>query len=453
MKVYLDIVANHTADVIKYRECAPDLPCPYRSEADYPYSRRGGVDGPAINSGFAGADAPHQTTDNFSRLVSPDWAYTPYAPRAEAHLKKPEWLNDPIYYHNRGDSIFRGESSENGDFAGLDDLFTENPRVVQGFIDIYGRWIDDFGIDGFRIDTARHVDPEFWQAFVPAMLERARLRGVPHFHIFGEVADPDPATLARFTRVDRYPADLDFAFQAAAVEVIAKGGATERLAKLYAVDPLYAGGEAGALAQPLFLGNHDMGRFAHFVREANPKASDEEVLQRVILGHALMFFTRGQPVVYAGDEQGFAGLGGDQDARESLFASRVPQYAHERLLGSASTPAVANFNPHHPIYRALAGMAALRKADPALRRGLQTVRAYGDGPGLFAVSRQMAGAAGETLVAFNTSTQPIEAQIKVDFASAHWTAERGPCRSEASAPGSYQVRVAALDYVICRGQP
>ena len=30
-----------------------------------------------------------------------------------------------------------------GDFVGLDDLFTENPRVVQGMIDIYGDWIDD----------------------------------------------------------------------------------------------------------------------------------------------------------------------------------------------------------------------------------------------------------------------------------------------------------------------
>ncbi len=32
---------------------------------------------------------------------------------------------------------------------------TEHPRVVQGFIDIYGAWIDEFGVDGFRIDTAK----------------------------------------------------------------------------------------------------------------------------------------------------------------------------------------------------------------------------------------------------------------------------------------------------------
>ncbi len=58
-----------------------------------------------------------------------------------------------------------------GDFVGLDDLMTENPRVVQGFIDIYGQWIEEFGVDGFRIDTARHVNPEFWQVLAPAIRE------------------------------------------------------------------------------------------------------------------------------------------------------------------------------------------------------------------------------------------------------------------------------------------
>ena len=85
-----------------------------------------------------------------------------------------------------------------GDFFGLDDVFTEHPRVVQGMIDIYGAWIDKYHVDGFRIDTAQHVNAEFWQHFVPAMLARARKNGIPNFHIFGEVAtgDMDPAHTA-----------------------------------------------------------------------------------------------------------------------------------------------------------------------------------------------------------------------------------------------------------------
>src|SRR5262249_14515911 len=47
MKLYLDIITNHTADVIQYRECV-GKPCPYRSRAEYPYSRRGGADGGEI---------------------------------------------------------------------------------------------------------------------------------------------------------------------------------------------------------------------------------------------------------------------------------------------------------------------------------------------------------------------------------------------------------------------
>lgn len=54
MKVYMDIIINHTADVIQYRECVGQRECPYRSRADCPYQRRGGVTGKPINPGFVG---------------------------------------------------------------------------------------------------------------------------------------------------------------------------------------------------------------------------------------------------------------------------------------------------------------------------------------------------------------------------------------------------------------
>jgi glycosidase len=220
--------------------------CDYRSKADYPFVRKGGVAGPAINDGFLGDQAGRQTAENFARLTRPDFAYEPYVPKVEVSVKNPAWLNDPIWYHNRGNSRFAGESSTYGDFAGLDDLATENPRVVQGFIDIYGQWIDDFGIDGYRIDTARHVNPEFWQAFVPAMLARAKARGVPNFHIFGEVYETEPGMLAKFTRVDGYPAVLDFAFQAAVTDVVNGKVGADVLAHLFSQDALYEAGLGGA---------------------------------------------------------------------------------------------------------------------------------------------------------------------------------------------------------------
>ncbi|HEX8660341.1 MAG TPA: alpha-amylase family glycosyl hydrolase, partial [Brevundimonas sp.] len=81
MKVYLDIVINHTADVIRYREC-PQNDCGYRWKGDYPYQRRGGLQGEPINPGFTGAPG-----GDFSTLVSPDYAYTPYVPAGEETTK------------------------------------------------------------------------------------------------------------------------------------------------------------------------------------------------------------------------------------------------------------------------------------------------------------------------------------------------------------------------------
>ena len=136
MKVYMDIIANHTADVIQYRECGGKIDCMYRSRADYPYQRRGGVNGAAINPGFDGEQV--QTPENFARLTDPNYAYTPFVPPAERNVKVPAWLNDPLLYHNRGNTTFADESSTTGDFVGLDDLMTGNHKVVQGMIDIFG---------------------------------------------------------------------------------------------------------------------------------------------------------------------------------------------------------------------------------------------------------------------------------------------------------------------------
>jgi glycosidase len=453
MKLYLDIVVNHTADVIAYREC-PARTCPYRSKADYPYQRRGGLRGEPINSGFMGDDAEHQTAGNFAHLTRPDYAYTPYVPHGEEHVKVPEWLNDPIYYHNRGNSTFSGESSTFGDFSGLDDLFTENPRVVQGFIDIYGAWIDEYGIDGFRIDTAKHVNPEFWQAFVPAMLARARARGIPNFHIFGEVstAAAEAAPLAVHTRVDRLPAVLDFAFAAALRATVAGSGGTEVLTRLFEQDGLYQGGAAAARQLPTFISNHDEGRFAYFVRSARPGIAADEVLRRVLLAHAMLFTLRGAPVVYYGDEQGFAGRGGDQAARQDMFASRVASYNSEPLLGTADTTAHSSFNREHPLYRAIARLARLRQGQAALRDGAQLVRADAAAPGLFAVSRLDPHGGHELLIAFNTSTAAVSASVTVNATSARFSSLVGSCEPTASAPGSYQVRVPPLDYIVCASE-
>ena len=453
MKVYMDIIANHTADVIQYRGC-PVQGCAYRDIADYPFQRRGGVAGAPINPGFVGDTV--RTAENFARLTDPSFSYEPYVPAGEKAVKKPAWLNDPIFYHNRGNFALDAESARYGDFSGLDDLATENPRVVAGMIAVYGGWIDRTGIDGFRIDTAKHVNPEFWQSFVPEMLARAKARGIPNFHIFGEVYSDalDPGYLAQFTRRDGLPAVLDFGFQVAARDIVTGRTGTDAFRTLMDGDILYAGGSEAARRLPTFLGNHDMGRIGRMLDEALPTMSEEERLARAALAHVLLMTARGVPVIYSGDEQGFTGDGGDQAAREDLFPSRVDSYNDNRLIGSRATTAEANFDPRHPLYRLIAALAKVRARFPALRRGATVVRAAEHVPGLLAFSRMEAGRP-EVLVLLNSAAKPIVRNVGVDVADGHWSGvwARDGCPVEAVAPGTVRVTLPPLGYAICAFSP
>ncbi|WCP15899.1 Alpha-amylase [Sphingobium sp. AntQ-1] len=452
MKVYMDIIANHTADVIQYRE-SPTSAASYRSKGAYPWSRRGGAAGQPINAGFAGDR--DSSAANWAKLTDPAFAYTPIVPKSEETVKVPAWLNDPIYYHNRGDTDWKGESSQYGDFVGLDDLATEDPRVVEGFIAIYKDWIDRFGIDGYRIDTARHVNAAFWRAFIPAIRAHAAAKGIPNFHVFGEVATDayDPALLASWTRNAGFPAVLDFAFMRAAVDAASGKSGTDMLARLGDDDALYEGGKAAALQLPTFLGNHDAGRFAWFLRQAKPGISAEEELARALLGHAMLLTLRGVPTLYYGDEQGFAGTGNDQQARHDMFASQVAEYNAERLVGTHATTATDNFRTDQPLYRAIATLAKIRSATPALSRGATILRASSDKPGLFAVSRIDPDTGREVLVAFNTAATPYAGPVAVDPASGGFTSLIGACPVTPQAPGSLALALPAFGYAVCAAKP
>lgn len=449
MKVYMDILVNHTADVIQYRDPGDYA---YRSKADYPYSRRGGVNGAPINPGFNGDSDPRP--ENWAKLTDPSWAYTPYVPKEEANVKVPAWLNDPIYYHNRGNSNWVGEGSLYGDFVGLDDVATEHPRVVAGMIEIYASWIERFGIDGFRIDTAKHVNPEFWRAFVPAIRKVAKDKGIPNFHIFGEVAtgDFDPALTARWTRVAGLPSNLDMAFAAAAQQVVSGKAGTSLLARLFEDDALYEGGETAALNLPTFLGNHDFGRFSMFVKQANPAISQDELLARVMLGNAMLMTLRGVPVVYYGDEQGFVSDGNDQLAREDMFPSKVAVYNDNDLIGTDATTAQSNFDRNHPLYRQIATLAEIRKTTPALYAGATISRVFADKPGLFAASRIDPQSGQEVVVAFNTSSQPVTQRIAIEPRSLTFKPLTGQCALTADAPGSLTITLPAFGYAVCAAQ-
>ena len=449
MKVYMDIITNHTADVIRYAD-GDATNYEYRSKGDFPYSTRGGPDGERINEGFMGDG--DSSASNFAKLTDPNYAYVPFVPEAEKDVKVPSWLNDPIYYHNRGNSSFTGEDSRFGDFSGLDDLFTEHPRVRAGMIEIFSDWVRETGVDGFRIDTARHVDPGFWQEFVPALESVAHENGIPNFHMFGEVYKdvPENGYIAEYTRRDKLPAVLDFAFQAAMREVLGRDKGTVVLAHMFDGDVLYEGGEETARNLPTFLGNHDMGRFSTLIKWDKPEIGQEELLDRVMLGHAMMLSLRGSPVIYYGDEQGFVGDGNDQLAREDMFPSRTAVYNDNDLIGTDATTAQSNFDRTHPLYRLIAEFSAIRRAHPAFTRGRQVIRHYEQEPGIFAVSRFDPEDGSEYLAVFNTTETPRGANVTLGYDARSFDTLAGNCPTTVTAPGSAAFALQAFGWAVCR---
>jgi hypothetical protein len=295
--------------------------------------------------------------------------------------------------------------------AGLDDLFTENPRVVNGMIDIYETWIRDFGIDGFRIDTMKHVNDEFWQTFGPDVLAYARAHGKKQFFMFGEVFDTTKSFTSHFPTHDRVQAVLDFPFQQAAQNFAANSHPTDELRDFFAGDDWYTDADSNAYQLPTFLGNHDMGRIGRFVGQGNPGAGDAELLARDRLAHELMYLSRGNPVVYYGDEQGFTGDGGDQDARQDMFPSQVASYNDDDLIGTDATTAVSNFDQSHPLYRAIGDLARLTQRHPALRDGAQINRWSSSAAGIYAFSRVDRRQRREYLVAVNNSETAQSASV------------------------------------------
>jgi len=439
MKVYFDIITNHTADVIGYEEGARR---PYVGKDVEPYRTA---------SGDVFDDRDYAGSGDFPALdPATSFPYTPVLDPAEQDLKVPAWLNDVTLYHNRGDTTFVGENALYGDFFGLDDLFTEHPRVVRGMIDIYKTWIRDFRIDGFRIDTMKHVDDEFWQQFGPEVLDYARSIGKREFFMFGEVFDTTKSFTSHFTTANGMQAVLDFPFQDAARNFASRGQPASNLQAFFEGDDWYTDADSNVYQLPTFLGNHDMGRIGYFVVSDNPGAGDAEWVARDRLAHELMYFSRGNPVIYYGDEQGFTGSGGDQVARQTLFASQVPDYLDDDLLGTERTHAVDNFEPGHPLYQAIAELARVTDRHPTLRDGAQQHRYASDG--VYAFSRIDQKRQREYVVALNNSEAAATAAIPTYVADRNFLRVYGDgtWRIRTTADRLLQVEIPPLSAVVYR---
>ncbi|MEV7198716.1 pullulanase-type alpha-1,6-glucosidase [Streptomyces griseoluteus] len=414
MKVFFDVITNHTADLVDYREKSYD----YLSKGAFPYLTKDGR--PFDDADYA---------DGRRKFPAVDASSFPRTPVVRSRSKVPAWLNDPAMYHNRGDSTFAGESAEYGDFSGLDDLWTERPEVVGGMEKIYQRWVRDFAVDGFRIDTVKHVDMDFWTQWATALDKYAAGRGRKNFFMFGEVYSADTSVTSPYVTRGRLDATLDFPFQDAARAYASQGGSAKKLAGVFGDDYKYTTDKANAYEQVTFLGNHDMGRIGSFLKQDDPKASDAEILRKDRLANQLMFLSRGNPVVYYGDEQGFTGSGGDKDARQTMFASKVADYLDDDEIGTSRTHASDAYDTKAPLYRDIAALAALRKANPALTDGVQTERYAADGAGVYAFTRTDARTGAEYVVALNNAGEARRATFTTGSAGMAYRGIYGTART------------------------
>ena len=276
----------------------------------------------------------------------------------------------------------------------LDDLNTENPAVRDALRDSYAYWIREVGVDGYRIDTVKFIDHDFWRDFIhgadpatPGVEAAAAATGRDDFLTFGEVYEVSApfddagekkcASYLGTTNAPELAAVLGFPLYEELKRVIGGGDPTSQLRYRLerAVDP---GLFPEPHRTPLFIDNHDVQRF---LAAAPPAAFRQALLT--------LFTLPGIPVVYQGTEQGFT------ETRASLFA------------GGWGSGGVDHFDTASAEFTSLASLIATRRVHPTLTRGdLTVLRDAPFGPGVLAFRRQLAGAP-TALVLLNTAEVPI----------------------------------------------
>lgn len=203
-------------------------------------------------------------------------------------LKDPEksgWFNPDRSIRNWKDK----EEVELGWLAGLPDLDQTNPEVAAYFIENALWWIDETGIDGFRLDTMRHVPHEFWVNFSESIKSK-----YPDFFLLGEVWDQNVNTLESY-----HQAGIDSLTNYSLFNGIENAFRT--MPNMFSL--VNALNKESTFSNPdlnaIFIDNHDNSRFMSL----NPRMSLEYTKQAL----TFIYSYPAIPVVYYGTEIGMKG--------------------------------------------------------------------------------------------------------------------------------------------------
>ncbi|WP_010094264.1 alpha-amylase family glycosyl hydrolase [Ornithinibacillus scapharcae] len=220
------------------------------------------------------------------------------------------WLNDSEkqdWFHEE-QSIISWDNQKNvedGRLAGLPDLAQENPETRKYLLDMAKWWIEETDIDGYRLDTVKHVPKDFWEEF------SQEVKSVKEdFFLIGEVWHSDPTYVADYakTGIDSF---VDYPFFNEATRIFSKpdqqigkfmDGIWKRNVSLYE-NPYILGN---------FIDNHDNKRFTRLVIE-----KDQEPVSRLRQALTYMYTAPGIPIIYYGTEIAMDG-GNDPDNRRMM---------------------------------------------------------------------------------------------------------------------------------------
>jgi glycosidase len=197
---------------------------------------------------------------------------------------------------------------ENHWLQNLPDLNHNNPDVRRYLIDMSLWWIDQTGIDGYRLDAVKHVPSDFWSEYSRAIRER-----YPDFYLIGEVFDGNPSALGRYQR-SGINGLLDFPMYFAVRDMIRNGEPGTRFNQaLLNSKQNYLNDEL----MGTFIDNHDVPRFINQVRR-----NEEEKLAQ---GLMFLFTYTGIPIMYYGTEIPADG-GAEHTGRRDMDWEAEPVY-------------------------------------------------------------------------------------------------------------------------------
>jgi glycosidase len=215
-----------------------------------------------------------------------------YFPPFQDVLEKQEESAYKDWFHIREYPI-TSEPKPNYDTFGfvgsMPKLNTENPEVKKYLLDVARYWIEEFDIDGWRLDVANEVDHQFWRDF-----RRAVKAVKSDVYILGEIWHDSMPWLGG----DQFDAVMNYPFTNSAVDYFAKNKITAEdfansVIKVLHMYPANVNEVAFNL-----LDSHDTPRILTL---ANGD------LDRVKLLYLFQLSFIGTPCIYYGDEIGMAG--------------------------------------------------------------------------------------------------------------------------------------------------